>query len=307
MSASYSDERLSLPAEYKAGKIGVVTVLYNSATVLADFFESVEGQTYEDFAVYCVDNGSTDDSVSQCRARGERYVVIDNGKNLGVAAGNNIGTRAAIADGCEFILFLNNDVVFGPELFAQLFKGMMDYECSMTTPIMYYHDRPKVIWSAGGYFQPWLGYRCLHFGDGDVDQGQYGASRQVPYTPTCCVLVKRHLFSTVGMMDERYFVYYDDTDFMLRSYKSGKSLYLLTDTHLWHKVSSLVGTSSPFRTRYVHRNHALYLMKNVLGFPAIMLSFLYCFSYILSWLVGNIPRQEAFGRIQAWREGMSVR
>lgn len=304
MGSKYSDELLALPARCRAGRIGVVTVLYGSASVLGDFFDSIEKQTYADFVVYCVDNGSQDDSVAQCRNRGERYVVIENGKNLGVAAGNNIGTRAAIADGCEFVLYLNNDVAFGPDLFGRLVEGLKQYGCAMTTPIIYYYDRPDVIWAAGGYFQPWFGYRCLHFGDGDVDRGQYPAPRQIAYTPTCCVLVRRELFSTIGMMDERYFVYFDDTDFMLRAHRAGERLCLLTDARLWHKVSSLVGTSSPFRTRFVHRNRALYGHKNLPAPFAYLVSFVYCTGYVLLSLLGRIPFAEARDRIRFWREGI---
>jgi GT2 family glycosyltransferase len=306
MGSKYADERLDLPVQYKPGRIGVVTVLYGSASVLEGFFLSVEQQTYTNFVVYCVDNGSTDDSVALCRARGDRYVVIENRKNVGVAAGNNIGTRAAIAAGCEFVLYLNNDVVFGPELFGQLVDGLQDHGCAMVTPIMYYYDRPAVIWAAGGYFQPWLGYRCLHFGDGDTDCGQYQPARPIPYTPTCCVLVRRGLFTTIGLMDERYFVYWDDTDFMLRVYRAGEVLYLLPEVKLWHKVSSLVGTSSPFRTRFVHRNHALYGHKHLPAPFAYLISFSYCAWFLLLSLFGRIPYSEARDRIRFWREGIEA-
>lgn len=304
MSAKYADERLLLPTQFTTGKIGVVTVLYDSASVLEDFLDSIECQTYTNFVVYCVDNGSTDNSVAQCRARGERCRIIENGSNLGVAAGNNVGTRAAIADGCEFVLYLNNDVTFGPGLFGQLLQGLKHHSCSMITPIMYYHDRPEVIWAAGGYFQRWLGYRCIHFADGDIDQGQIATPRQIQYTPTCCVLIRRHLFETIGIMDERYFVYYDDTDFMLRALKAGESLYLLPEAKLWHKVSSLVGTSSPFRTRFVHRNHALYGHKHLPFLCAYLISFVYCAGYLFLSIVGRLSFSEAFTRIKFWREGI---
>ncbi len=304
MAASYTDERLTLPLDYTPGKIGVVTVLYNSAPVLEGFFASIEQQTYPDYTVYCVDNASSDNSVEQCRARGPRYRVIENDANLGVPAGNNVGIRAAIADGCDLVLFLNNDVVFGPELFQQLADGLEQHHCAMTTPIMYYFDRPNVIWTAGGFFQKWLGYRPQHHGDGDADTGQYPAPVPVQYTPTCCVLVRRQLFATVGLMDERYFVYYDDTDFMLRAAKAGERLFLLSPAKLWHKVSSLVGTSSPFRTRYVHRNHAFYIHKHLPPSLAWAVSSIYCAVYLLSPLAGRFPFAEAFTRIRHWKEGI---
>jgi GT2 family glycosyltransferase len=302
----YREERLALPAEFARGKIGVVTVLYNSATVLEEFFASVERQHYTNFAVYCVDNASGDDSAERCRARGPRYAVTRNEKNMGVAAGNNTGTRAAIADGCEFVLFLNNDVAFGPELFGQLVAGLSRCSCSMTTPMIYYYDRPAVIWAAGGYFQPWLGYRCLHHGQGQLDRTQPSTATRVGYTPTCCVLVRRELFTEIGIMDERYFVYYDDTDFMLRAWKSGKRLYLLPHAKLWHKVSSLSGRDSPFMRRHLTRNHALFNHKNVSSIGAWLVSALYCAYYPAMWLRGRMAKDEAFARIGDWKDGIRL-
>src|ERR1035438_2979596 len=101
------DQFIPLPAEYTLGKIGVVTVLYNSASVLPDFFASVDLQSYRHFVVYCVDNASQDGSAKMCADRGDRYIVIQNAQNMGVAAGNNQGIRDAIKDGCEYVLFLN--------------------------------------------------------------------------------------------------------------------------------------------------------------------------------------------------------
>jgi GT2 family glycosyltransferase len=306
MAARYSDERLMLPTRFTPGKIGVVTVLFNSDSVLEDFFDSIDRQDYCDYIVYCVDNESKDDSVSQCVAKAGRYVVIENGQNLGVAAGNNIGTKAAIADGCEFVLYLNNDVTFGPQLFGQLLKGLERNDCSMTTPLIYYHDRPDVIWAAGGYFQSWLGYRCLHSSQEKTEAEEPQRERQVSFTPTCCVLVRREMFAEIGLMDERYFVYYDDTDFMLRAWQKEKKLYLLPSARLWHKVSSLAGIDSPFRTRYLTRNQALYTHKNVNHFGASLVSTLYCTYFYAMWLIGRTTKKEAQHKVRYWLDGIRL-
>lgn len=306
MAANYTDELLDLPQQYIPGKIGVVTILYNSGMVLPDFFESIERQEYRNFVVYCVDNASTDQSADLCQSRGEPFVVIRTGANVGVAAGNNIGTRAAIEAGCEFVLYLNNDVVFGPELFARLVAGLATHACSMTTPLMYYHDRPNVIWAAGGYFQPWLGYRSLHTDVGNTDASLDWEDRQVSFTPACCVLVRRELFAEIGIMDERYFAYFDDTDFMLRAWKRNKKLYLIPRAKLWHKVSSLSGFNSPYMIKNVTRNHALYNHKHVNSIGAWLLSALYCTYYLSMWIRGRMKRNEAFLRIEYWIDGIQI-
>jgi GT2 family glycosyltransferase len=129
---------------------------------------------------------------------------------------------------------------------------------------------------------------------------------QVPYTPTCCVLVRGELFAEIGTMDERYFLYYDDIDFMLRAWKHGRKLYLLPHAKLWHKVSALTGANSPFMRRYLTRNHALYNHKNVNPLGAWLVSALYRLYYLVMWLRGRMKKEEAFEQVRYWNDGMQI-
>ena len=96
-------------------KIGIVTILYNSEAVLDDFFESLSHQTFKNFILYIVDNLSPDNSLSRAKSLGKKVdfecVYIENGQNFGVAKGNNIGIKAALKDGCNYILLSNNDSI----------------------------------------------------------------------------------------------------------------------------------------------------------------------------------------------------
>lgn len=253
------------PSSVMKSKVGIVTVLYNSATVLPGFFSSLAGQSVLDFHVWVVDNASKDNSVELCRAQGEKFTVIANDSNLGVAAGNNQGIYRALESGCEYILLLNNDVEFGSELIGQLLDGIEANHCSMTAPMIYYFDRPDIIWAGGGKFQPLLGYRCYHLYEGVKDRGQFRTPFQSEHAPTCCVLIAREVFDRIGFMDERYFVYHDDTDFMLRCWKKGERLFILPHAKLLHKVSSLTGgAETDFSIRMGTRNR-IYLAAKFLG------------------------------------------
>jgi len=274
------EHRTTAVTQIVPGKIGVVTVLFNSSSVLPGFFASLAEQDHQDFHVWAVDNASLDDSVAQCLAQGDRFTVIANPTNLGVAGGNNQGIHGALDAGCEYVLLLNNDVEFGPRLFTQLVEGIHANTCAMTAPIMYYFDRPDVIWAAGGKFQPLLGYRCYHLEDGTKDVGQFSVPRRIQHSPTCCVLFKRSIFETVGFMDERYFVYHDDTDFMLRCLQADQPLFLLPRAKLLHKVSSLTGgAESEFSIRMGTRNRVYMLTKffgRIIATPFVLaLSLLY--------------------------------
>lgn len=248
-------------------KVGLVTVTYNSGMVLDGFLSSLWAQTHHNFICVAVDNLSKDDSVSRLRQeKDDRLIVIENAANLGVAEGNNQGIRQCLQQGCDYVLLINNDTEFGPDLIATLVETSRDTEHPMVVPKMYFHEPGNMIWCAGGYFVKWAAWYNGHYGEREIDTGQYDQARVVEYCPTCCMLVDRKVFDAVGLMDAEYFVYYDDVDFCIRALKKGVTLYYTPATRLWHKVSSSTGgEQSDFSIRYLSRNQALLINKNFSG------------------------------------------
>jgi GT2 family glycosyltransferase len=245
-----------------SGKIGVVTVTYNSGAVIRDFVESLVKQTHRDFLLYVIDNASTDDTVALLADYpAPRIVVVRNPTNVGVAEGNNIGIRAALRDGCTSVLLINNDTVFGPDMISRLHEGLGKYQCDMIVPKIVYFDPADKIWSAGGTFSILRG-RSKHLGMGQKDDGRFDEQREVKYSPTCCMLITRKVFERIGIMDPNYFLYFDDADFCLRAQRAGIRLVYSSDSKLSHKVSSIIGHRSDISVRYVTRNHVYFVLKN---------------------------------------------
>lgn len=253
-------------------KIGIVTITYNSAQVIGPFLESVLSQTYPDFILYVIDNISRDNTLELLKPYTDpRIVVVPNRENVGVAAGNNQGIRLAMADGCELIMLLNNDVEFESTLLEKLVHQLDEQSCSLVAPKMMYHPETDRIWWAGTKFNPWRGGITAHIGIGEVDHGQYDRVEAMDYAPTCCVLMKKAVIEDVGLMDEKYFAYYDDSDFFYRIRKQGKhQLVYYPFVRFYHKVGGLSkmkeGTSEKFTFGdfFIHlstRNHIYYLRK----------------------------------------------
>jgi GT2 family glycosyltransferase len=251
--------------------IGVVTVTFNSGTVIRGFMDSVLKQTPAKFILYLVDNASSDDTLKLvAQYQDVRVVVIACQTNLGVAEGNNLGIRAALKDGCTSVLLVNNDTVFDSDLVSKLVAGLEEYQCDMIVPKILNFDHPDRIWCAGGYFSR-IRAASGHFGDGQKDRGQFDQPRAVDYSPTCCMLVRREVFYGIGLMDANYFVYFDDTDFCHRAYRAGKRLFYKPSARLLHKVGSLTGgVRSEFTLRYCTRNHTYYLLKNFPGWQILL-------------------------------------
>jgi Predicted glycosyltransferases len=246
--------------------VGIVTVTYNSGTVLDEFLNCIWQQTHGRYLLFCVDNASKDNTLEILNTcSDQRLRVIANAQNLGVAEGNNQGIRAALAAGCSSVLLINNDTEFPATLIEELCSGLHQYSVDMICPKMMFHHAPDTIWAAGGAFQLWRGGRSVHFGEGEIDYGQYDLIRPVDYVPTCCVLIRKSVFESVGLMDERYFVYWDDTDFMYRCKKAGVKLLYLPTAKLLHKAGSLTGggnNDSPFAIRFGTRNSLYFMLRH---------------------------------------------
>lgn len=248
-------------------KIGVVTVLYNSETVLGDFFRSLAIQTYKNFVLYVIDNHSPDNSLIKAKELASKCefetVFFPEKNNWGVAKGNNIGIRQAIVDGCSHVLLSNNDIVLESTTIELLIYGLLTSSATMVVPKIYFYGT-DLIWAAGGKFKLLWG-RTLHIGYKTKDIGQFDNVRQINYSPTCFMLIDISVFERVGLMDELYFVYWDDTDFVWRATQKNKEkLFYIPSSKLWHKESTCTrGAKGDFSIRYSYRNLVYMLYKHI--------------------------------------------
>ena len=253
-------------------KIGLVSITYNSEDVLQPFLDCVWDQGYNNLILYVIDNASTDNTLSILKRNYDpRLVVIKNKTNFGVAKANNQGILKAIEEECDHILIINNDVEFESSLIKKLIKIQNEYNCSLVSPKMMYFNTPNNIWYAGSWFQKYKGYLPLHRGIQELDQGQYDETVEVEYAPTCCLLVKKEVFQDIGMMDEKYFVYFDDTDFSYRILQDGRhKIFYFPHVKFYHKVGSLTKSfyndikktyRGNFFIKQNIRNHIYFLKK----------------------------------------------
>jgi GT2 family glycosyltransferase len=289
-------------------KVGIITVTYNSGSVIDDLFRSLEWQTHSNFVLYVVDNASTDSTLEKVQGWNDpRLVLISNVENVGIARANNQGVFAALAEGCDTVLFLNNDVVFGADLLSTLADGLVEHSCDITVPLIYFHDRPNTIWSAGGRFQSFFGYQSRHVGEGDEDIGQYDVAQAIEFAPGCCILVRRSVFDQIGLLDEHYFVYSEDVDFMYRALQAGVRAFLIPHAKLWHKVSTLTGGSrSNFTLYYSSRGRELFLTKHFGVFFGGMWALFYFIFYPFRSLFGLDTWKQSLTRVKGILEGYRV-
>jgi len=220
--------------------------------------------------VIVVDNHSPEPMANSSK-KYPGFSLIKNKKNQGFAGGNNVGLRQALKKGADYLMLLNNDTYLDPAMIVQLFKvGEASKKIGILGPKIYfapkheYHydryreaERGKVIWFAGGEIE-WPNVLTQHRGVNEVDHGQYDKKETTDYISGCCLLIKKEVLAKIGLLDEKYFAYYEDADFSVRAKKAGFEIVFVPQAKMWHfnAGSSQVGGS--LHDYYVTRNRLLF-------------------------------------------------
>jgi GT2 family glycosyltransferase len=199
---------------------------------------------YRNLTVIVVDNGSNDDSVARIRAAHPNILLFESKKNLGFASGNNIGIRYALAQGSDYVWLLNNDTEPAPDaLPALVAKALTDSRIGAIASICYYADEPSTVqvW-AGARVNLWIGYG-RNSTEPHPDKwfhSLYGAS----------MLIACPAIEDVGMLDEGFFHYWEETEFCLRLRKKNWLLAAAPESRVLHKVAASTGGDSLILDRY---------------------------------------------------------
>jgi GT2 family glycosyltransferase len=248
------------PAAAPSRRVALVTVTYHSAAVLPDFLASLAAQTSREWELIVVDNASTDGSVALVEAwDGPLHALERSPANIGFAAATNRGIALALAAGFDAVLLINNDTLFAPDFLARLFATPASGH-ELLAPAVMFADAPDRFWYAGGRFSWWRGaFQAVMLAQPPVTADSWPAD----FAPACCLLVSRDQLARIGLLDERFFVYWEDVDFAVRARRLGLGFRVLSHPRLLHKVSALAGgEQSPFTIRQWHRNQILFLRKH---------------------------------------------
>jgi hypothetical protein len=187
--------------------------------------------------------------------------LIELDQNYGYAGNNNIGIERAIADGADWILLLNDDTEFASDCFSALMReAISDPTIGIVGPMVYHFDEPNIIQSAGCMLGPQ--WRSEHAGQNEVDRGQFDRPRDVDWVSGCALLVHRDVVQRVGGLDERFFMYWEETEWCLRAKKNGFRVVHVPNARLWHKGVRRDYRPASYVTYYMTRNRFLFLQKH---------------------------------------------
>lgn len=234
-----------------------IVLTWNDRANLLACLESLSKVTYRNMEIVVSDNGSTDGSIEAVRADYPGLTLIENGENLRWSGGNNVGIEYAMKSGADYIILLNNDTLFDPEIISELVEaGESDPSIGVLGPKIYYHSEPDILWFAGGEVSLWRGL-VKHRGIRERDSGQYDSISDTDYVTGCALMMKREVVEKIGLIDPRYIAYAEDTDFSLRAARAGFRLVYVPRSVMWHKIGAYWGVVSRRKIWHKFRSHCI--------------------------------------------------
>jgi len=268
--------------------ISVIVLNYNGLRFLEPCLSSLFCQTFKDFEIILVDNGSSDGSSDYVRQHFPSVVLVETGKNLGFAGGTNAGIT--IAQG-EYILTLNNDTIADIHFLEELHKPMLrDPDIGMCASKMLFPDGR--IYSTG--ISIFRSGAAMDRGIFEPDNGKYDAHEEVFGPCAGAALYRRSMLDTIGLFDEDFFLYMEDVDLAFRARLSGWQCRYVPAARVIHVHGGTAGVNSEISVYYGNRNLIWYTIKN---FPARL--FLTSFPWFFGRNCGDIPYYFLKGRGRA--------
>ncbi|MFA6047397.1 MAG: glycosyltransferase family 2 protein [Parcubacteria group bacterium] len=215
----------------KYPKIFILVLNYNGAACIGACLNSIFKINYPNFEVVVVDNASTDGSLELARRQFSRCHFIKNESNIGFSAGNNVGIKFALERMADWILLLNQDTLVFENFLDKLLEAAHDDpQAGILSPVIM--SDSKKIWFSGGKID-WWKMRTTHL--------RY-IKRTLPYETEfisgCAMFIRSNVFRQTGLLDEDFFLYWEDADFSFRAKKDGFSLLVVPESRIIHLEKS---------------------------------------------------------------------
>lgn len=237
--------------------ISVVVLNWNGRQFLEQCLASLMGQTYKPLEIIVSDNASTDGSVALVNESFPEVKMIVNNRNLGFGGGSNVGILASRG---RYIMVLNNDTRLTPTCVEELRRSIEKderYGACAAKILLEFEDN---LIDAAGIVVCLDG---LSIGRGRLEAGdRYNEEAEVFFASGCACLYRREMLDDIGLYDEDFFAYAEDTDIGWRARLAGWKCIYNPKAVVYHLHSATSGAYSPMKAFLVERNRIWVAIKN---------------------------------------------
>jgi len=247
----------------KREKVFIVIVNYNSGSYIIDCLKSLEISRYKDIKIseVIIDNSSVDNSLQLIKQQFSKIKIINNKNNLGFAKAVNQGIKNALQNKADYVFLLNPDTLAEKNLLKPLIQLIKsDKKIGIVVPALKDEVKAGSVYSLGLKFNKFLGRtehihlhvnpRSLHHQEEELVSG-------------CAMLIKKEVFKKIGLFDERFFMYFEDSDFCLRTRKAGFKIYVEPKAVVIHKQNLDKKPNKEIKKKYLVQSNSLFIKKHV--------------------------------------------
>lgn len=244
--------------------VGVVVLNYKGMDDTVECIESLVRQSFSNFTIICVENGSHDGSAEKLKVLekkyGDKLIVRYNEKNLGFDGGVNTGIRWALKNNYDYVALLNNDATADKDWLKNLVEASGKYNSGITTGLLL-RENGKTIDSSGDWYSKW----GLGFPRNRGDKAEKAPEAGFVFGATGgATLFSLDMIREIGLFDEDFFAYYEDNDISFRAQLAGWKVYYEPTAVAYHKLMQTSGRMrSGFATYQTFKNLPLVFVKNI--------------------------------------------
>jgi len=284
-------------------KVLIIILNFNGWADTLECLDSLNRINYDNFEILLIDNASKEKiKIVDSRFPRLKITQIFNDLNLGFAGGNNIGIEMALERGAEYILLLNNDTIVESDFLSQMMHvAQTNKEAGILGPIIYdYVDHNKIQFAGGrinwsktrGEHQIVMPGLLWHPDPKSWIPASAGMTDKMnnifetDYITGCCLLIEREVIEKIGLMNEDYFLYYEDADWNLRAQRAGWLCGIAPSSKIYHKGST---SSTEFSFPYIYyhsRNGLIFGAKFGNKFLIYLISFWIFAKQLIKLIIG---------------------
>lgn len=269
--------------------VSIIIVNWNGKPHLINCLASLQKVHYKPLEIILVDNNSCDGSVDFVEKKYRSVRIIKNKKNVGFCLANNKGYKVSKG---KYVLFLNNDTIVTSDFLKPLITTLEENSRNgIVQPKIVFWGNKKL--QTGGAFITNTGF-LYHYGYGKNPQDpKYNFNMQIYSANGSCMFVKREVINKIGLFDEDYFTYFEETDFCHRALLAGYKIWYQPKSIIYH-IGNIDNSKhkNSFLVYISFRNRICTYLKNLETgnlIKIVSLHFLLCLFSVFVFLVLRKP------------------